>query len=744
MIKKIIKYFLIIIFLSAPVSAEPIKNIVINGNKRVSEETIKIYGKINSFKSYSEINSNKILKNLYGTGFFETVQVQFEKGTLIINLNEYPVINQLILIGEKSNKFQDEIKKIINSKEKKSLNKSNLAKDIDLIKDLYSSLGYNFAKVETKVKKIDEDNFDLLIEIDRGEKTKISSIKFIGNKKIRSKRLKSVIASEENKFWKFISRNTVLSENLINLDLRLLTNYYKSLGFYDIKIYSNLAKIIDSVNAELIYSIDEGKRYSIGKISTNVDNVFDKKIFFPLEKTYNNIVGQYYSPFKIKKILDEIDELIANNDLQFVEHNVQEKINESTIDITFNIFEGEKKIVERINVKGNSVTNENVIRGEFLLDEGDPFTNINLEKTIAKLKSRNIFKDVRYEVSDGTQNNLKEIDIFIEERPTGEISAGAGVGTSGGALTFGVKENNWLGTGRSVEFIIDADEESLSGTLSFSDPNYDFLGNSLNYFLKSESNDKPSQGYENSIVSGGLGTSFEQYKNLKASLGASFSYDDLRTQGNASSTLKKQSGTFSEMAANYGFSYDTRNRAFMPTSGSIINFKQSLPIYADKSSITNTFAHSSYKSITEDIVGASKIYFSSINGLGSDDVRLSKRRYLSTKRMRGFEKGKIGPVDGNDHVGGNYAAVLNLETNLPNLLPDNTNIDLGAFLDVGNVWGVDYDSSIDKSNKIRSSTGLSLNWLSPLGPMSFALSQNISKADTDKTESFRFNLGTTF
>ena len=531
---------------------------------------------------------------------------------------------------------------------------------------------------------------------------------------------------------------------MINLDLRLLTNYYKSLGFYDIKIYSNLAKIIDSVNAELIYSIDEGKRYSIGKISTNVDNVFDKKIFFPLEKTYNNIVGQYYSPFKIKKILDEIDELIANNDLQFVEHNVQEKINESTIDITFNIFEGEKKIVERINVKGNSVTNENVIRGEFLLDEGDPFTNINLEKTIAKLKSRNIFKDVRYEVSDGTQNNLKEIDIFIEERPTGEISAGAGVGTSGGALTFGVKENNWLGTGRSVEFIIDADEESLSGTLSFSDPNYDFLGNSLNYFLKSESNDKPSQGYENSIVSGGLGTSFEQYKNLKASLGASFSYDDLRTQGNASSTLKKQSGTFSEMAANYGFSYDTRNRAFMPTSGSITNFKQSLPIYADKSSITNTFAHSSYKSITEDIVGASKIYFSSINGLGSDDVRLSKRRYLSTKRMRGFEKGKIGPVDGNDHVGGNYAAVLNLETNLPNLLPDNTNIDLGAFLDVGNVWGVDYDSSIDKSNKIRSSTGLSLNWLSPLGPMSFALSQNISKADTDKTESFRFNLGTTF
>ena len=188
------------------------------------------------------------------------------------------------MIGEKSNKFQEQIKKLINSKEKKSFNKSNLVKDIELIKDLYSSLGYNFAKVETKIKKIDDENFDLLIEINRGKKTKISTIKFIGNESIRTKRLKSIIASEENKFWKFITRNTVLSENLINLDTRLLVNYYKSLGFYDVQISSNLAKIVDSENAELIYSILEGKRYSIGKISTNVDKVFDKKFFFHSKK----------------------------------------------------------------------------------------------------------------------------------------------------------------------------------------------------------------------------------------------------------------------------------------------------------------------------------------------------------------------------------------------------------------------------------------------------------------------------
>ena len=741
---KIFRYLFILILFSLPLKAESIDKVVINGNKRISDETIKIYGEINNIKSYTEKNSNLILKNLYSTGFFENVQILFEKNTLIINLKEYPTINQLIIVGEKNKNYVNEIKKNILSKQKKYLNKSNLAKDIDLIKRLYSSLGYNFVKVETKLKKIDNENYDLLFQVERGKKTKISKINFIGNNSVRTKRLKSIIASEESKFWKVISKNTVLSKNLISLDERLLTNYYKSLGFYDIKISSNLAKVINEEQAELVYSIDEGNRYIIGKISTNLNEVFDKELFTSLNKTYKKIAGQYYSPFKVKEILDEIDELIAINNLQFVEHNVSEKIGRDTINLIFNIFEGEKETVEKINIKGNTVTNETVIRGELLIDEGDPFTNINLEKSIAKIRARNIFKNVDYKISEGSENNLKVIDIKVEESPTGEISAGAGIGTSGGAVAFGVKENNWLGTGKAVEFQVDVDEESLAGVLSLTDPNYDFLGNSLNYFLKSESNDKPDQGYENSVVSAGIGTSFEQYNNLRVTLGSNFSYDDLRTLSSASSSLKKQSGEFSELSLNYGFNYDKRNRAFMPTNGGITNFSQEIPLYADKSFIRNSFSHSSYKTLTEDIIGSGKFYFSAVNGLGSDDVRLSKRRNLSGKRLRGFEKGKVGPLDGTDHVGGNYAASLNFEANLPNILPENTNTDVGAFLDFGSVWGVDYDDSVDESRKLRSSTGVALNWMSPLGPMSFVLSQNISKANTDKTQSFRFNLGTTF
>ncbi len=743
MLKFFTTIILSLLFMSS-LNSEIIKKIEINGNKRVSDETVKIYGEIKLNEDYSESDLNKILTNLYSTNFFKNIEINLLNNILKINLQEFPIINQLIILGEPKTKFVDEIKNVMRSKQKGSYVQSNLSKDVDKIKKIYSSLGYNFSEIETKVKKIDEGNVDLIFMIERGEITRISKINFTGNKKVREKRLRDIIASEEDKFWKFISRNTRYNKDIVNLDKRLLQNYYKSIGYYDVEITSNSAEIKDSGNIELTYSIEAGNRYIIKKIITNADSVFDKNIFYPLNDKYKKIVGSYYSPFKIKKLLEEIDELIENNNLQFVEHNVKEEADKDSIIITFNIYEGKKVLVERINVLGNSITNESVVRGELLIDEGDPFTNLGLDKSVSNIKSRNIFETVEAKVSDGSSKDLKIIDLLVEEKPTGEISAGAGIGTSGGSFGFNVAENNFLGEGKNVAFNIDVTESSLRGTINYTDPNYDFLGNSINYFLTSSSNDKPDQGYENTLTSAGIGTSFEQYQDLYVSLGLSASYDDLRTDGSASESLKKQSGSYDELAGNYGFTYDKRNRKFMPTDGSIISFRQSVPFYADKSYISNTISGSAYSTLSENVIGASKLVFTAVNGLGSDDVRLSKRKTLSNTRLRGFKRGEIGPKDGTDYIGGNYAAAVNFEANLPNFLPESTNTDIGLFLDFGNVWGVDYDDTIDESNKIRSSTGVAASWASPLGPMTFIFSTNLSKASTDTTEGFNFNLGTTF
>ena len=743
--KKFLSIILSVLFFVESSLAEIVNEIQISGNKRVSDETIKVYGDIKPKGSdFSNSDINNILKNLYSTNFFEDVNVEIRNNKLIINLTEYPVINEIILIGEQNIRIQNQIKKVISSKEKNSFIKNNLNNDINLIKKLYSSLGYKFTQVETKVRNIDENNVDLAINIDKGEITRISKIFFTGDKKIKDKRLRDIIVSEEDKFWKVITRNTRFNENQIELDKRLLINYYKNLGYHDIKVTSSSAEIQDSQNINLYYSIEAGKRYIFAKIDTVLDTTFDKKIFFPLREKYKDLVGTYYSPFKIKKILEEIDTIIDNNNLQFVEHSVQETIEGDRINLSFNIKEGEKIIVERINIKGNNVTNESVIRSELLLDEGDPFTNLNLDKSVSKLKSKQIFNSVKSKVLPGSSNDQKIIEINIEEKPTGELSAGAGIGTNGGTFAFDIKENNWLGEGKIVGLNIELSEESLKGKLFYTNPNYDLLGNSIEYNIQNTTNDKPDQGYENKLISFGAGTSFEQYKDIYTNLSLNFSYDDLRTNSNASASLQKQDGDFTDLAAVYGLTYDKRNRTFMPTDGSVFGFVQSLPIYADKPFIDNTFRFSTYHEFNENYVGSGKIFLSAINGLNDEDVRLSKRKSLSTRRLRGFSKGKIGPVDGNDHIGGNYAAAVNFDVNLPNLLPDSSNTDVSFFVDFGNVWEVDYDDSLDDSNKLRSSTGINASWISPLGPMTFTLSTNLSKASTDTTESFNFNLGTSF
>ena len=745
MYKKIFSLFFIYLFIFSA-NAEIVKEIKVSGNKRISQETIIVYGDVKIDQDLNESNLNNILKNLYSTNFFEDIKLNLENNVLTINVKEYPVVNQLIILGEPSKRIREKFKELISIKENKAFIQPNLYKDIALIKKLYSSTGFNNSKVEIKTKNIDESRLDLIIEIEKGDESRIRSITFTGEKKVREGRLRDIIASEEDKFWKIISKNSKFSEELINLDLRLLRNYYKSIGYYDVEINSNSATINDDGNVDLTYTINAGKRYKISKISLDVGPVYEKSIFTPLDKEFKKYIGSYYSPFSIKELLDSLDELIEDQNLQFTSHNVEELIDGSSdnIEIKFNIFETEKINVEKINIIGNNVTNEDVIRGELLLDEGDPFSQLNLDKSVAKIRSRNIFNSVKSKVSDGSSDNLKIIEIEIEEKPTGEISAGAGVGTNGGTFAISISENNWLGQGKKLDFEIEVDEESLSGQINYANPNYDFLGNSIEYHLASTSNDKPNQGYENTTISSGVSTSFEQYKDLFATLGLSASFDDLRTQGNASSSLKKQAGEYTDLNGTYGFKYDKRDRAFMPTSGSVIGFHQTLPIYADKRSVINTFTSSNYKSLSENIIGASKLFVSTITGVGDDDVRLSKRRYLSSSRLRGFERNKVGPVDGDDHIGGNYAASLNLEANLPNLLPESSRTEVGLFLDFGNVWGVDYDNSLDESNTIRSSTGLAASWLSPLGPMTFVFSNNLSKASTDQTQSFTFNLGTTF
>ena len=741
------KKFLIVIYLllfSNILTAEIINKIDITGNERVSDETVKVYGGVSENQNVDNLKINEIIKNLYSTNFFEDIDISLSNKTLFIKLVEYPVINEIIIVGEDASKYKEAIKKNIKSKKNGPFVKSLIADDEITIKKLYSSLGFNFLEIKSKVETFPKKRVNVYFEIEKGKKSKISKINFKGDRKIRDRRLRDIITSQESKFWKVLTKNTNLNESNIALDKRLLTNYYKSIGYYDVRVLSEIVELKEDFQAEITFNINAGTRYKISKISTNVDSVLNKELFLPLNDIYKKVVGNYYSPFTVKRLLDELDLIISNEDLQFIEHNVNEILKEDTVELIINVIEGQKIIVEKIDILGNTVTNESVIRSGLLIDEGDPYSKVKVDKSISQIKGKGIFASVKETITDGSMPNSKKIKIVVEEMPTGEISAGAGIGTDGGSFAFNVKENNWLGRGVTLSAAAEVSAESLRGSLSYTDPDFNYTGQELTYYLKNVKNDKSESGYENSVFGAGIGLSYEKFKDIFFSPGISVTYDDLTTDSSASSLLKTQSGSSTDFMFDYALSTDKRNRKFMPTEGYYTSFFQELPIYSDQPHLKNSFSSNHYREFTEDVVGALKFNITAVNGISDEDVRISQRLDISTRKLRGFEQGKVGPKDGDDFIGGNYISSLNFEANFPNFFPEKSNADIGIFLDAGNVWGVDYSDTIDDSNKIRSTFGVNTSWLSPAGPLSFIFSQNISKASTDVTQSFNFRLGTTF
>ena len=377
------------------------------------------------------------------------------------------------------------------------------------------------------------------------------------------------------------------------------------------------------------------------------------------------------------------------------------------------------------------------------VDEGDPFNKLLHAKSINNLKARGIFQKVDSEIIDTKDGNLKNIDIKIEEKATGEILVGAGVGSEGGTAQFSVSENNFLGKGVKLSTGIRLSETRLRGNITITNPNFNYSDKALFTDIFITDVDKlTDSGYESTNAGFSLGTAFEQYDDLFFKPTFSTTYEDLITNSSASANLKKQKGTYFTTEIGYTLDYDKRNQKFQTTDGFQSKFLQRIPLISESNTLHNGYQLDTYYSF-DNITTSLGLYLRAATGL-SDDVRISERLNLPRKRLRGFEAGRIGPVDSNDHVGGNYAASLNFQTNLPFLFSSFQSVDFNYFIDAGSVWGVDYSSAVGDSSHIRSSTGIGLEWFSPIGPFTFTLAQPLSKIDTDQTQGFQFNIGTTF
>ena len=742
MIRLIIIFFLIL----ANVSFAQIKKVNIVGNTRVNSTTIEslVDKKIANIDT---IYINNLTKKIYDTDFFADVKISFNQDVLTINVVENPIVNFFYINGVKDSDL-DQVNKIVTLKENSIFSSSKLKKDIEATREFLNATGYYQASIVPEVIKIDNNQINLIINIDKKEISKIKNIYFIGNKFFSDSQLLDIITSAEDGWWKIFS-TSALSEQRIEYDKLLLKEFYKSKSFYDAQIESAFASVDKNNKFTLTYSINSGRKYKFGDYDLKVSGLVLKEADINEIKNISAklLKNEFYSPLTINKINKQITDFLENKKYVHFEINIQDvKATDDKINIIVQLSEGQKSLVNKINIQGNVITEEKVIRDNLIISEGDQLNSSKVKKSIDNVKSKQLFSKVDYKIEDSEKKNFKDLNLFVKEQPTGSISAGVGYGTNGGLLEGSINERNFLGQGINLNLTGRISSEAIRGEVSFVDPNYKNSNKELAASLFSEVDDYKNSGYQNKRAGTRFATKYEIYEDIffRPNLGVQF--DKLEVTGNASNLLRSREGNFITTSFGYNFLNDQRDSKFNPTAGSLIYFDQNIAtFFSDIPTVQTGVGATFYQELFSDkFIGSAKARLANVTAFNNKDVKLSDRIFASPSDLRGFELRGIGPVDSGDHIGGNNLATLSLKSTFPNPIPESLRATTFLFFDMGNVWGADYSNTISDSSKLRTSTGIALDLMSPIGPLSFTYSIPLSKASTDKEQSFLFNIGSSF
>ena len=732
--------FLIIFLVNGSLLAS--EKIIIQGNKNISSSTIKSLAP-NDIQSLKPNVVNNYQKKLYETGFFENIKIEIKNDSLYVSVLENPLINFFYLDGIKKKELNNKVFDLIKIRENTIFQKYIINNDIKNINNFLNNVGYLNNKISTQIIKIENNKVNIFYNIELNEKFKINRIFFIGDKYFKSSTLKDVIYLSEHGWWKFFSSSTTPSESFINYDISNLKKFYLNEGFYDVQINSNTIRLVNNNQVNLTYSINAGKKYYISEVKL-IDNsrvLKDENINF-IQKKFKVIKDEIYNQSLIKELSNDISKYLSDSNLDLnLDFEVIKNSNEKLI-LSFFVNEIlDKKIIDKIIITGNDITDDFVIRNNLFFSEGDFFNKNKLNDSIAKLKGKNLFEKIDYDLLNLDENRL-QLTIKVIEQPTGEISAGAGGGTNGVAISGSLNERNFLGKGISVNSNVNIGTQRAFGSIRYSNPDFKNSGNTLSTSVFVENNDFENTSYENKIIGTSVSLYYEIYDKLYFQPGIAADLDSLSAHSDASALIKKREGDFYTTKLFYNLSKNTKNRDIQATDGYVFGAGQDLSFLSDIPYIKNRIFGSYYNEYIENFVGSIRYRAEAINGF-DEDIKYSDRLFVSNNYLRGFADKGIGPKLENDFIGGNYAFYTSFSSTIPNGLPEKWNATTNIFFDVANVWGVD-DKSTDDSNQVRSSLGLGFSWVSPLGPISFTYAKPISKANTDDVENFNFNIGSAF
>lgn len=731
-------------------SANVITKIIVDGNLRIEDTTVKSYLLFSEGSPYNRNRVDKSLKALFNTGLFADVSIRRNGRNVIVNVVENPIINRLAFEGNQT--IEDDALSVeVQLRPRVVYTRARVQNDVQRIITVYRRSGRFAAVVEPKVIQLGDNRVDLVFEISEGEKTGIKKIRFVGNNAYNDARLRDQISTEETRWYKFLSDSDTFDPDRLTYDRELLRKYYLGRGYADFTVTSAVADLTPDRDGFFItFSLSEGETYNFGKIEI----VSELKEVKPeaLRQLLQSVEGDLYNADAIEKSIQNITFELGKLGYAFV--NVRPKVRRDKekriISLAYQINKGPRVYVERINITGNLRTLDHVIRREIKLAEGDAFNTALLRRSNARIRSLNFFESVEVDRTDGSADDKTVINVNVQEKSTGELSIGAGFSTTDAVQgDIQIRERNLLGRGQDLKLGFSMGTESQQLDLGFTEPRFMDRDLSAGFDLFSKVNDlQDESGYDLDKLGFRLRTGFPIQPKWRGQMFYSLVNEEIsNVAANASTVIEKSEGETLISSIGYNITYSNLDDRLLPTTGNKFTFGQTYSgVGGNVYSLKNNVSYVHFFPVMEDValsLGGTAGYIFGI----AEDVILSQRFNKGGRSFRGFENSGIGPrdTDSKEALGGNMFAIGTAEMRFPLGLPEEFGILGRTFIDFGTLTDIDdNDPDIVDDASIRAAAGFGFNWTSPFGPVQVNFSYPFMQEDYDKDEIFQFDFGTRF
>ncbi len=744
---------LLLCIISADVlAAQKIRRILIEGTERVETSTVGAYLRVKPGDEYNSVLVDESLRALYETGLFSDVNINLDGSDLIVVVQENPIINQIAFEGNK--RINDEtLGQEVRLQPRSVLSNTAVQNDVDRILAIYRKGGRFLATVEPKIIRLPQNRVDLVFEIKEGEKTLVDRIYFVGNKFFSSSKLREVLQTSESAWYNILTANDTYDPDRLEVDKEMLRRYYLKNGFADFKVLSVVTELTPERDAFFVtFTIEEGERYTFGDMTVQAG--LEKVNRDELLSQLLTQKGETYNAELIDKSQEALIDYLGTQGYAFVDIEprfIRDDAKKS-IGISYEIAEGPRVYVDKINITGNVRTEDRVIRREFRLAEGDPYNSTKLRRTKQRIENLGFFEKVDMNNVRRSEPDRVDVDLDVKEKSTGELTLGAGFSTADGALAdIGITERNLLGNGQSLRLNTTIAQQRQQFDIGFTEPYFLDREIAAGFDLFKLRRDRQR---ESSFDSDSVGlvarATYALTEHLSHAVRYSIRSDDIRNVDiDASRFIRDQEGKTTTSLVGHSLIYDTRDNNFNPSEGYIIRYNQDVAgLGGDAKYFLNELRTAYFIPVVDqDVVLSLSAKGGYIMGIGDENVRINNRFFVGGNDLRGFEPDGIGPRDRltKDALGGNIYYAGSVEMRFPLGLPEELGISGAAFSDFGSLWEVDDTGpEVEDDDMTRISAGVGLAWASPFGPIRIDFANAIRKNEYDEEEFVRFNFGTRF